>query len=177
MSTPFRGSQLSRRPRSALRCVWEDFCSEAGVAESVPDEPQPKDSSIVVDAVAVATAAMKRVVVPVLLLAAIAIACSGVLCFQSDELPEDAEEWGLVGDSAAPVIKTKVVDKPEAEFNDGVLSPGKPGRKASRGAAGAKKISFPLEHSLGDGKFNQIGSFTGILRTSGQESGQERQVM
>ncbi|KAG0619691.1 hypothetical protein M758_4G157700, partial [Ceratodon purpureus] len=47
-----------------------------------------------------------------------------------------------------------------------------------RGALrGAKKITFPLEHSLGDGKFEQIGTFTGILRTSGVESGNERQVI
>ena len=110
---------------------------------------------------------------PLLLLAVIAL--SGVVSFQSDELPEDAEEWGLVGEAPA-VIKSKVVEKAEAEYSDGVPAGGKPGRKGTRGAAGARKITFPLEHSLGDGKFEQIGTFTGILRTSVQESGQERQV-
>jgi hypothetical protein len=108
-----------------------------------------------------------------LLLAVIAL--SGVVSFQLDELPEDAEEWGLVRE-APLVIKSKVGEKVEADYGDDVPLGGKLERKGARGAAGAKKITFLLEYFLGDGKFEQIGMFTGILRTSVQESGQERQV-
>ena len=115
-------------------------------------------------------AAMKHLVLQLLLLAAIA-GCV-VQGFQSDELPDDAEEWGLVGD-APPLIRNKAVITPEVEYNN-AMAMGR--KKASVGAAGAKKVTFPLEHSLGDGKFSMIGTFTGILRTSVSDSGQERQV-
>lgn len=82
--------------------------------------------------------------------------------FQSDELPYDAKEWGLVGDSA-PIMKTKVniVEKvkPEyTEYGEKIVCP-------SAATARTKKITFPLKHSLGDGTFEQIGTFSGLLRT------------
>lgn len=69
----------------------------------------------------------------------------------------------------------------EADYGESVVAGGKPQRKPSRGAAssaaaGAKKISFPLEHSLGNGQFEPIGTFSGILKTSAHDSAQERQV-
>lgn len=115
---------------------------------------------------------MKRLPLLVLLLLTTIIA---VRSFQSDELPEDAEEWGFVGE-AAPIVKPKVApEKVEPELIESVVKPGKKSPRASA-ASDAKKISFTLEHRHGtDGKFEQIGVFTGILRTSGHDSAQERQ--
>jgi len=78
-----------------------------------------------------------------------------------------------------PIIKTKVADnKVEPDNAESIIK--KPSRApaAAGAAAGARKISFVLEHSLGDdGKFEQIGTFSGILRTSAHDSAQERQVI
>lgn len=107
--------------------------------------------------------AVERLLLSVLLLAAIACSSFGVTGFQSDELPEDAEEWGLVGESA-PIVKPKIniVEKVEPEYTEY----GEKIVRPSAATAGTKKITFPLEHSLGDGKFEQIGTFSALLRTT-----------
>ena len=100
-----------------------------------------------------------------------------IACFQSDELPEDDEDWGLVGGTTSSKIRA---EKPEKEYTGS----GNPSSRRTSSAAsvsgpasdciGDKKIQFTLKHSLGVGaEFAPAGLFSARLRASGHG----RQVM
>ncbi|KAL2645410.1 hypothetical protein R1flu_012997 [Riccia fluitans] len=84
--------------------------------------------------------------------------CSG---FQSDELPEEEDEWGLVGG---------VRGGGGASTGAPVPPSGLPVRNtppSSRAPSAAdKKIQFALEHSFGGSEFKPAGVFTARVRES-----------
>lgn len=105
-----------------------------------------------------------------LLLLLLAATIHTIACFQSDELPEDDEEWGLVGGTSSSKIRA---EKPEKEYTGS----GNPNSRRIPSAAsvsgpasdgiGDKKIQFTLEHSLGVGaEFVPAGLFSARLRAS-----------
>lgn len=106
------------------------------------------------------------------LLGIIVIASPHVAAFQSDELAEDEEEWGLVGGEPG-LIKTRAsIDKGDLDYR-GSVSAGAKARKPApatsttpTGVTGDNLLEFTLEHSFGDSEFSLAGTFSARLRTS-----------
>jgi hypothetical protein len=90
--------------------------------------------------------------------------------FQSDELSEDDDEWGIVGGSPAQKAPEKLRSVPVKSSSDGVIggsSTGTADRFRSRSTPSTdKKVQFTLEHSFGGGQFSPAGTVTARVRDS-----------
>eukprot|EP00249_Psilotum_nudum_P006757 c20031_g1_i2 orf=80-964(+) len=79
--------------------------------------------------------------------------------FESDELVEDDEEWGLIG--GIPPMQTAA---PQIVDVDATKRP-RPSLQSDSSSSSDTKVQFDLEHAFGHSDFSLAGVFTARLRT------------
>lgn len=104
-------------------------------------------------------------------------AWQGASAFQSDELSEDDDEWGIVGGNSPPKVpeatkvgSVKSSSSISSSSSGGVVGGGSTGtgERLGRGSTPStdRKVQFTLEHSFGGSEFSPAGVFTARLRDS-----------
>lgn len=93
--------------------------------------------------------------VSLLLLCLILLKSPSIFSFQSDELQDEDEDWGIVGSPNIEQVTARPSRRPNAPSSDG-------GPAAA--ASSDTKVLFQLEHSFGDSDFSPAGAFSARLR-------------
>jgi hypothetical protein len=113
----------------------------------------------------------------VLLFFVLGFSFRNVASLNSDELPQDDEEWGFVGrETSSRLGGGGIGGEKTGQGSSSIRNAGESRRigstmassttsPSSLGVPGDKKIQFDLEHCFGDSEFTPAGSFSARLRT------------
>jgi hypothetical protein len=118
----------------------------------------------------------------VLLFFVLGFSFRNVASLNSDELPQDDEEWGFVGRETSSRLggggiggektgqgssssSSSIRNVGESRRIGSTMASSSTTSPSSLGVPGDKKIQFDLEHCFGDSEFTPAGSFSARLRT------------